>query len=301
MPPQLAGDSRNTRDGGGGSRRRTAVRRAAAFRAAAGLRTAISAGQVTGRPRDEQAGKNERHGGENDGERHHRNDEGPVARGETMFLVGMPLEERHVAQIRLPAEVEQVAGERNRPDDRIDTRVENHARQHNFRHAYITRLPQQHDRKQRRHEIANPRHQADDRVESYAVRGAGQHERRIQQLGHASQGREPDLLALRQWPQSHALSYRFSPHRISTAPTVKPAPTEASRSKSPSFKRLCSTASLSANGIVPPVVLPKRSILMTTFSCGMPSRSVADKMMRRFAWCETNKSISHGLTPLRSR
>ena len=45
--------------------------------------------------------------------------------------------------------------------------------------------------------------------------------------------------------------YCFRPHRMSTVPTVNPAPTDASSSRSPSFSRFCSTASFSASGIVP--------------------------------------------------
>ena len=40
------------------------------------------------------------------------------------------------------------------------------------------------------------------------------------------------------------------------------------------------------------VVLPKRSILMTTFSSGMPKRSAVAVIMRRFAWCEMKQSTS---------
>ena len=43
---------------------------------------------------------------------------------------------------------------------------------------------------------------------------------------------------------------------------------------------------------MPAVVLPYFSMLMTTFSGGRPSRSAADMMMRRLAWCDTNRSIS---------
>ena len=46
----------------------------------------------------------------------------------------------------------------------------------------------------------------------------------------------------------------------------KPAPTEASRTRLPFFRRPSATASASARGIVPAVVLPYFSILMTTFS-----------------------------------
>src|SRR5262245_39799872 len=303
MPPQLAGDRRNTREGGDGSRRRAPERRVAAFRAAAGLRVGISArhGTGTGHPCDQPAGKNEGHGSKEDHDGNHRKHKRPVTEAGRMFLVGVPFEQVHVPLVRFPAEVEQIAGKRNGTDDRIDRGIENHAAQHDLWNAHSPRLPQERGREQRRNQVTNPWNEPDDRVQSNAVRGAGQHERRIQQLGDTSQCDEPRLLTLRQRPQPNVLSYCFRPHRIRTAPTVKPAPTEARRSKSPSFNRFCSTASFSARGIVPPVVLPKRSMLMTTFSCGLPSFSVADRIIRRLAWWETKRSISHGLTPLRLR
>ena len=47
---------------------------------------------------------------------------------------------------------------------------------------------------------------------------------------------------------------------------MNPAPTDVSNTRSPFFSRPVFTASLSASGIVAAVVLPKRSMLMTTFS-----------------------------------
>src|SRR5688572_24486823 len=82
---------------------------------------------------------------------------------------------------------------------------------------------------------------------------------------------------------SWMLGVYLSPHLISRAPTVKPAPTDTISSVSPRLSRLLSTASLSARGIVAAVVLPNFSMLMTTFSSGTPSFSAADRMMRRFA------------------
>ena len=74
------------------------------------------------------------------------------------------------------------------------------------------------------------------------------------------------------------------PHLSSNDPTVNPAPTDTINSRSPRFSRFSSTASLNASGIVAAVVLPKRSMLMTTFSSGTPSFAAADRMIRRFAW-----------------
>ena len=55
-------------------------------------------------------------------------------------------------------------------------------------------------------------------------------------------------------------------HRKSTAPTVKPAPTDASRTRSPFFSRPARRASPSASGMVAAVVLPYVSRLMITLS-----------------------------------
>ena len=93
--------------------------------------------------------------------------------------------------------------------------------------------------------------------------------------------------------------YSFKPQFSRTEPTVKPAPTDTINNRSPRFSRLASTASLNASGIVAAVVLPNRSMLMTTYSSGTPSFSAADRMMRRFAWCETSRSIFSALKLLR--
>src|SRR5262245_59489292 len=91
------------------------------------------------------------------------------------------------------------------------------------------------------------------------------------------------------------------PQRSSTEPTVKPAPTDARSTRFPFLSRPLHTASFSARGMVAAVVFPKFSMLIITLLESMPSFSVADWMMRRFAWCETNRSISAGVRPLRSR
>src|SRR5262245_12201516 len=186
MPPQLAGDRRNTRDGGAdGLRRRNVVRRAAAFRAAAGLRAGISA-QVTSCPGNKPGRSDERHGGKDDHDRNHRQHERPVPNGRAMLFIGMTFEERHVPLIRFPREVEQVAGERDRADDGIDARVEDHSCHHDFGDMDIPCLPQERDREQRRHKVADPGDEADDRVEANPVRGAGEYERRVHELGDAA-------------------------------------------------------------------------------------------------------------------
>ena len=70
----------------------------------------------------------------------------------------------------------------------------------------------------------------------------------------------------------HGLPFRGSQidQRSSTDPTVNPAPTEASSTRLPFFSRPSATASASASGIVPAVVLPYFSMLMTTLSGGRP-------------------------------
>jgi hypothetical protein len=54
------------------------------------------------------------------------------------------------------------------------------------------------------------------------------------------------------------------PQRNSTAPTVNPAPTDASSTSWPFFRRPEQIASFSASGMVAAVVLPNRSMLMIT-------------------------------------
>ena len=73
---------------------------------------------------------------------------------------------------------------------------------------------------------------------------------------------------------------------------MKPAPTAASINRSPFFSFFSSNAVAMARGIVPAVVLPKRSIFTITFSRGIFSRSAVAQMMRRFAWCEMKQSTS---------
>ena len=53
---------------------------------------------------------------------------------------------------------------------------------------------------------------------------------------------------------------RIYAHLINILPQVKPAPNAANKIKSPFFNKLFSVASLIQIGIVPPVVLAKRSI-----------------------------------------
>ena len=64
--------------------------------------------------------------------------------------------------------------------------------------------------------------------------------------------------------QLASATLRQNPQRSSTAPTVNPAPTDASSTRSPFFRRPLQTASFSASGIVAAVVLPNRSMLMMT-------------------------------------
>ena len=78
---------------------------------------------------------------------------------------------------------------------------------------------------------------------------------------------------------------------------MNPAPTAASRTRSPFFSLPVSTAVCMASGMVPAVVLPKRSMLMTTFSGGIFSRSAVAAMMRRLAWWAMKQSTSAPVLP----
>src|SRR5262249_41284714 len=101
------------------------------------------------------------------------------------------------------------------------------------------------------------------------------------------------------WGQDENSTHQ-NPQRSNTAPTVKPAPTDASRTTSPFFNLPENSASFNARGIVAAVVLPKRSMLITTCSESRSRLSAAARMIRRFAWCDTNRSRSDGLRPFRS-
>src|SRR6266581_5430011 len=293
MPPRFAGDSRNTRE-------------PVFF-----FRAGMSAEGVAGGPREQPSGEHKGKRRNRKQQRNHRDDKQPVSDSSATLFVGVPIEEREVHLVRFPAEVEEIAGHGYGTDQRVDRGVEDHSQLHDLREAEIVRLPEQADGEKRRREVTHDRDETNDWIEADAIARAGHDESGVEQLGRTTQGRQPRVLcwcersepdnSQRPTPKFQDNPYFFSPHRINTVPTVNPAPTDARRSKSPSLSRFCSTASLSASGIVPAVVLPKRSMLMTTFSCGIPSFSVADRMMRRFAWCDTKRSISHGLTPLRSR
>src|SRR5690606_1491118 len=71
--------------------------------------------------------------------------------------------------------------------------------------------------------------------------------------------------------------------RSNTAPAVNPAPTEASMTRSPVFRRPSALASASASGIVAAVVLPYLSRLTTNLSGPRPSRAAVASMIRRLA------------------
>jgi hypothetical protein len=58
-----------------------------------------------------------------------------------------------------------------------------------------------------------------------------------------------------------------------------------------------STASASARGIDADDVLPVRSSTIAALDIGMPIFCAADSMMRTFAWCGTNRSMSSGWRP----
>ena len=84
-------------------------------------------------------------------------------------------------------------------------------------------------------------------------------------------------------------AYRLQ--RSSTAPTVKPAPTEASSTRSPFFSRPSRTRvgerqrNRRGGGVA--VHLEVDDDLVVAAG---PSRSAAASMMRRLAWCDTNRS-----------
>src|SRR5215472_14378711 len=89
-------------------------------------------------------------------------------------------------------------------------------------------------------------------------------------------------------------------HSSRQAAQVKPEPNPAISTLSPGCSRSWSSASRRASGMVAVDVFPKRSMLIMTRSFGRPTRCAAASMMRRFAWCGTQRSMSSIVRPAAS-
>src|SRR6266487_6096150 len=130
-------------------------------------------------------------------------------------------------------------------------------------------------------------------------------EHRLRPLEHAPRGRialvEPqahprtlDALAGEQQCDRTAQGHSHSSRH---AAQVRPEPNPAIRTMSPRCSRSSASASCSASGTVAVDVLPKRSMLTITFSIGRPTRCAAASMIRRLAWCGTQRSMSSMVLP----
>src|SRR5207244_5633099 len=77
-----------------------------------------------------------------------------------------PSQQIYVADVRLPPRVEQIAGQRNQPTNKIDRDVQSHAQQRDLRHAITDRRNQNIKRDDGRGDIAKLRDEIDDGVET---------------------------------------------------------------------------------------------------------------------------------------
>src|SRR5262249_3333075 len=147
-----------------------------------------------------------------------------------------------------------------------------------LRQPHLMRLHNDRTGKNRRQRVADPRHEADDPIPAEPDAPARHATGFVEQALQRSQSLHPA-------PVVHASSeHVYQNHQRNTpAPTVQPARTEANTTRFPFFSLPAHIASLSASGSVAAVVLPNRSMLMMTFSGSMPSLSLADRMIRRFA------------------
>ena len=89
-------------------------------------------------------------------------------------------------------------------------------------------------------------------------------------------------------------------HSIATAPEVKPAPKATMTMLSPTLTRPSLTASASAIGTDAAEVLPYLSRLTNIRSIGRSRPLATASMIRMFAWCGMNRSMSDGWRPDRS-
>ena len=88
-------------------------------------------------------------------------------------------------------------------------------------------------------------------------------------------------------------------HWIVTAPEVKPAPKATMTIRSPTLTRPSLTASARAIGTDAADVFPYLSRFTNIRSIGRSSPLATASMIRMFAWCGMNRSMSEGSRPAR--
>ena len=116
-----------------------------------------------------------------------RRDEPGVASWSPACPHGMALEQRDVAEVGLPADVGDVAQHRDQADQRIDARVQHHARQDDQRHAHAEAGDEQHHGEGRRGQLADAGHEPDDSVQAEPDGQARHLERAVQEHGPPAQ------------------------------------------------------------------------------------------------------------------
>ena len=122
-----------------------------------------------------------------------------------LALLQPPAQQIHVAAVGAPHHVEHVAGERHRSDHAVERDVPQHARDQPARRAERARLPDDVEREQRRHHVADAGHEPDQRIDAEPNVGARDHDRGVEQgrecveprdpLGAGGRGVEKDIVA----------------------------------------------------------------------------------------------------------
>ena len=94
-------------------------------------------------------------------------------------------EEREVALVRLGEEVEDVAHERQGAEEHVDTRVDDHPRQHDPRQLEFGSLADDPEAGHRSRDVADDRYEADDRVQAEpAAAGSGDLDQVVEEPRH---------------------------------------------------------------------------------------------------------------------
>lgn len=89
----------------------------------------------------------------------------------------------HVALVYAKECIEHVADERYAADRCVDAEIGQHSRERKLGHAEVPRFPHDVARQQRSSDVTEARYQADDCIDADALPGAGNYERRVQDVG----------------------------------------------------------------------------------------------------------------------
>jgi X-Pro dipeptidyl-peptidase C-terminal non-catalytic domain len=108
--------------------------------------------------------------------------------------VQMRLEQASVLPVRLPGEVEQIAEQRHRADQKIDTDIAEHARERELRGAALPGMMHDEERDDAGHGVAEAGEQAEQEVEAKAQIGARHPELVVHHAGDEAHLGEPLLV-----------------------------------------------------------------------------------------------------------